>query len=131
MTLFADLEKLVSAEVDALMGEPTRIDRKTAQNQYFARSEDASRASVTAVGVVDFNPIIARPKDMGQYDGYQPDVAADRIHVSYAETEFVSRETRPREQDEIVLLDRDNRRLRVTRVDPDELGRMVCVCVPA
>lgn len=132
MSIFADLETLVSTEVDAHMGEPTRIVRKVA-GQYFSRSADVERAKIDAVGVVDFNPIMARPKDMGQYDGYQPELAADRIHVSYAVTAFRCREEWPAGNDDIVLLDpsRQGRRIRITRVDPDELGRLVCVCVPA
>lgn len=129
MTIFADLERLVSAEVDAHMAEATRIDRKVA-GQYFSRSADDGRGAVEVVGVVDFNPVMARPKDLGQYDGYQPELAADKIHISYADDLFASRADWPVPGDEIILLARANRRLRVTRVDPDELGRIVCVCVP-
>ncbi len=131
MTLFADLETLVSAEVDALMAEATRIERKVA-GQYFARSADAERPPLEVAGVVDYNPVIARPKDMGQYDGYQPSLAGDRIHVSYTAALFPSRGLWPADGDEIHLLDpkRNGVRLRVTRTDPDELGRIVCICVP-
>lgn len=120
-TPFADLEKLVSAEVDALMGEPTRIFRKVS-GQYFSRSADGGRADIDAVGVVDYNPIPARPKDQGQYDGFQAGLAADKIHVSYTDSRFASRDEWPADGDEILLLDPSRRgtRLRITRADPDD-----------
>ncbi|TIS37509.1 hypothetical protein [Mesorhizobium sp.] len=131
-TPFADLETLVSAEVDALMGEPTRVVRKV-PGQYFSRSADGSRADVDVIGVVDYNPVMARPKDQGQYDGFQPGVAGDRIHVSYTDSRFADRAAWPADGDEIWLLDpaRLGVKLRVTRADADELGRVVCICVPA
>lgn len=131
-TPFADLEKLVSVEVDALMGELTRVVRKVS-GQYFSRSADGGRADIDVIGVVDYNPIMARPKDQGQYDGFQPGLAADKIHVSYTDSRFASRDAWPVDGDEIWLLDptRSGVKLRVTRSDPDELGRIVCICVPA
>ncbi|WP_378952078.1 hypothetical protein [Mesorhizobium sp. ANAO-SY3R2] len=130
---FADLEKLVSEAVDDVMGEPTRIVRKV-KGEFLSRSADGSRAPLDVDGVVDFNPVLAKPMDMGQYDGYQPTTAADRIHVSYSEQVFADGKSAwPKDQDEIHLLapERAGQALRVTRVDPDGLGRLVCVCVPA
>ncbi|RWC91654.1 MAG: hypothetical protein EOS72_03085 [Mesorhizobium sp.] len=131
-TPFAELEKRVSAEIDAHYGEATRVVRKVA-GQYFSRSADGGRANVDVIGVVDYNPVMARPKDQGQYDGFQPGVAGDRIHVSYTASRFTDRDAWPADGDEIWLLDPDRHgaKLRVTRSDPDELGRIVSVCVPA
>ena len=130
MTIFADLERLASAAVDERMAEATRIELRVA-GQYFSRSADVDRSSLNAAGVVDYNPVMVRPKDMGQYDGYQPELAGDRIHVSYADHQFAGRADWPEPGDEIVLIARADRRLRISRADPDELGRIVCVCVPA
>jgi hypothetical protein len=131
-TPFAELEALVSAEVDALMAEPTLIEPKVS-GQYFSRSADGTMPSIETVGVVDFNPTTPRPKDQGQYDGYQPGLTGDRIIVSYSDLVFSGREFIPKEGYEIELLDpsRNGTRLRITRVDPDGLGRLVCVCVLA
>lgn len=125
---FAALENLVSAEVDALYAERTRVHPMTAGR--VSRVADGARSVADAVGVVDFNPVLAKPQDMGQYDGYQPAVAADRIHVSYADSELPDG---TQQNDEIELLEpeRSGQRLRITRIDPDGLGRAVCVCVPA
>jgi hypothetical protein len=131
-TPFAELEKIASDTIDDHMGEPTRIVRKVA-GQYFSRSADGSRPPLEVVGIVDFNPVVARPKDQGQYDGYQPELSGDRIIVSYATTRFASRTDWPAKDDEIELLDPDRAgmKLRVTRPDPDGLGRLVCACVLA
>ncbi|RWM29408.1 hypothetical protein [Mesorhizobium sp.] len=130
-TPFAELEKQVSAEIDAHHGELTRVVRK-ASGQYFSRVADGGRANVDIIGVLDFNPVMARPKDQGQYDGFQPGVAGDRIHVSYTASRFADRAAWPADGDEIWLLDpvRLGAKLRVTRTDPDGLGRIVCICVP-
>ncbi|TIR24025.1 MAG: hypothetical protein E5X34_13300 [Mesorhizobium sp.] len=131
-TPFAELEKQVSAEIDAHHGEATRIVRKAA-GQYFSRVADGARANADVIGVVDHNPVMARPKDQGQYDGFQPGVAGSRISVSYAVTRFADKAAWPQDGDEIWLLDPDRlgAKLRVTRADPDGLGRIDCICVPA
>lgn len=125
---FAALENLVSDSVDELYAERTRILPMAAGR--VSRVADGDRAIVDAMGVVDFNPVLAKAQDLGQYDGYQPTADADRIHVSYADTEFPAG---TRKDDEIELLEpeRGGQKLRITRVDPDGLGRFVCVCVIA
>ncbi len=126
---FAILETLVSAEVDAMYGEGTRIHPMAAGR--VSRIADGAREAFNAVGVVDFNPILAKPQDMGQYDGYQPTVAADRIHVSYSEPAIAGGDVRQDDEIELLSAHRNGQRLRITRIDPDGLGRRVCVCVPA
>lgn len=128
-SLFAELEELVSEAVDTVMGEPTRIDRRKKSGR-FSSSADGEAASITVVGVVDFNPVIADPKDKGQYDGYQPNLAGDKLHVSYATSSFASAEEYPTQDDHIVLTARSGcPSHRISRVDHDGLGRLVCVCV--
>jgi len=126
---FAELENLISEAVDSVMGEPTRIDRRRKSGR-FSSSADDDRDSVTVTGVVDFNPVIADPKDKGQYDGFQPNLSGDKLHVSYAESSFASSDEYPTQDDTIVLTARSGQpSFRISRVDPDGLGRMVCVCV--
>lgn len=124
---FAELEKLVSAALDDHHGEQTRLDRRVAGGRFSSAASEED--SVTLVGVVDFNPVIADPKDRSQYDGFQPVLAGDKAHVSYAVTAFESENDYPKKDDTIVLLERGNQALRISRVDPDGLGRLVCVCV--
>ncbi|MCO5144543.1 MAG: hypothetical protein M9895_00040 [Aquamicrobium sp.] len=126
---FAELENLISEAVDSVMGEPTRIDRRRKSGR-FSSSADDDRDSVTVTGVVDFNPVIADPKDKGQYDGFQPNLSGDKLHVSYAESSFASSDEHPTQDDTIVLIGRPGQpSFRISRVDHDGLGRMVCVCV--
>jgi len=128
-SLFAELEELVSEAVDTVMGEPTRIDRRKKAGR-FSSSADGETASITVVGVVDFNPVIADPKDKGQYDGYQPNLSGDKLHVSYAVSSFTSTEDHPKQDDHIALIARTGcPSHRISRVDYDGLGRMICVCV--
>lgn len=125
---FAELENLISEAVDSVMGEPTRIDRRRKSGR-FSSSADDDRDSVTVTGVVDFNPVIADPKDKGQYDGFQPNLSGDKLHVSYAESSFTSKDEYPTQDDTIVLTGRpDQPCFRISRVDFDGLGRMVCIC---
>lgn len=130
-TPFAELEEIVSETVDDHHGENTRIVPKVS-GQYFSSSADGSRPPFDVIGVVDFNPVVARPKDQGQYDGYQPGLTGDRIIVSYTATRFdAPGKHPPADNYEIHLLaaGRQGMKLRVTRVDPDGLGRLICVCV--
>jgi hypothetical protein len=131
-SLFAELEKRCSAAVDALYGEPTRIDRFK-KGDVFANVADSDRASFTVIGIVDFNPVTVTTKDEGSYDGFQPTIAADRIHVSYDISLFPDAAHWPIQDDVIVLTERPGTpRIRVTRPpDHDGIGRMLCVCSKA
>lgn len=129
MSQFAELEALVSAEIDDLYGEPTLIEPMAKTSRYFAGSADGNRAGKNVIGIVDFNPVTLISQDKGKYDGLRPAVAADKIHVSYDETKFP--DWRPQEGDVIVLTERASERLVVTRTDPDGIGRFVCVCARA
>lgn len=125
---FAGLERLVSEAVDATMGEPTRVVPR-ANGTYFSGPADGARAPITIAGVVDYNPVTIVSKDTGKYDGMRPVVAGDRLHVSYDVKNFP--DWKPREGDVIELIDRPGSpSANVSRVDPDGLGRIVCVCTP-
>lgn len=127
---FAALERLVTEAVDSHFGEPVRWVPKK-QGRYFGRSADADRAEAALIGVVDFNPVTVVVQDKGKYDGGRPAVAADRVHVSFDDAQFAN--GYPREGDTLVLLGagRKDEALRVSRTDPDGLGRLVCVCARA
>jgi hypothetical protein len=127
-SLFAELERLVSAAVDETYAEATRIEPK-AKSQYFAGSADSERTPITLVGVCDFDPVTLVAQDTGKYDGMRPAVAGDKLHVSYDEALFPT--WRPQAGDVIVLTERaDEPSLRISRVDRDRFGRLVCVCTP-
>lgn len=130
MSIFSELEKLVSGAIDTTMGERTRILRRK-KGEYFSGSEDSSRPPLDIVGVVDYNPVVAKVQVKGQYDGFQPSITSGKAHVSYDIHAFTSPAQYPREHDEIVAYmpaPIGTLYLRVTRVDPDYLGRILCVC---
>lgn len=128
MSLFAELESLVSNAIDTVHGEATRIVRKKA-GKVFSGTADSSRPTKDVIGIPDFNPLVVTTKDEGTYDGFQPQLGADRIHVSYDTSRFDSTAEWPVDGDEIMLLERDGQPVvRVSRVDPDGMGRINCVC---
>ena len=124
-SVFAGLESLVSEEIDALYGEPTRIDPKAKTSKYLSGAADSTRTSQTVVGIVDFDPTTLISQDTGKYDGSRPALAGEKIHVSY---DLSTLQWEPRQGDVIVLIDREDEPLLISRVDPDGLGRVDCVC---
>ena len=128
--LFTTLEAEVSELVDSHFGEETRIEPRV-KGEFLAGAADPDRQIIeTVVGVVDFAPTTLISQDTGKYDGLRPAVTSDKVHVSYAAGLFGAT-WEPRQGDMIVLLERSPRdELRVTRVDQDRQGRLVCVCVP-
>jgi len=132
MSIFSELERLVSDAINTTMGDPTRILRRK-KGEYLAGSEDTSLPPIDVIGVFDFNPVIATVQDKSQYDGFQPSIAAGKVHVSYDIHLFPSPAHYPRQNDEIVATlpaPHGAVRLRISRVDPDYLGRLICVCEP-
>ena len=126
-SVFAGLESLVSEEIDAHFGEPTRVEPMAKASKYFAGAADDTRTAKDVVGIVDFDPITQISQDTGKYDGMRPSIAADKIHVSYPMSAFAT--WLPKSGDIIVLIDREvQERLLVSRADPDGIGRFVCVC---
>jgi hypothetical protein len=129
-SFFAELERMVSAEVDTVFGEKTKLCPKV-RGRYFANVPDGERSARILTGIVDFNPVALIAQDTGKYDGMRPAVAGDKIHVSYDAALFAN--GLPEDGDEIELLEteRNGERLRISRCDPDGLGRVVCVCARA
>jgi hypothetical protein len=151
---FAEAESIVSTTNDAWYGEETRIV-PMAKGQYFAASVNGEFLDV--VGIVDINPVTVVAQDEGGYDGMQPGLAGERMHVSYDLSLFTDLLRVPKQGDEIWMLTRETHinltdvrgvpltdiignpllagkylaKWRVTRVDPDGIGRVVCVCTKA
>lgn len=126
-SLFAELESLVSEAIDTVYGEPTRIER-VQKGQVFAGS---ASSSIDRIGIVDINPVTVRVQDEGSNDGMQPQLAGEKIHVSYDESSFAAGEV-PEVGNKIVAFTRPGApAYLVTRVDPDGIGRFICVCKPA
>lgn len=131
-SLFAELETLASAAVDTVMGELTRIEPQ-GRGDVFAGSADPDRPVLNnVVGIVDFSPIVVTAQDEGTYDGFQPQAAGDKIHISYAESSFPNAAAWPRQGDIIVAIERSGMpKFKLTRSpDRDGIGRFICVCVP-
>ncbi len=131
-SLFADIETLVSNAVDGVYGEQARILRQS-KNQYFAGSADSSRPTTLVTAVFDKNPVLARPQDEGNYDGFQPQVGADRYHVSINKRLFADKSLWPAQGDRIEAVNNPSiPMLRVTRPPEDDgIGRIVCICEKA
>ncbi|MEN5278068.1 hypothetical protein ABE527_14080 [Brucella sp. TWI432] len=125
---FAEFERLISDRVDDVMGERTLVTYYK-KAEFVAESVDLEREKLEIVGVVDFTPTVPQMQDRGRYDGFVPSLAGDKISVSYNVGAFKSRSDWPVVGTVIETMDRpENFKLRVTRADPDELGRIVCVC---
>lgn len=125
---FAEFERLISDRVDDVMGERTLVTYYK-KAEFVAETADAEREPLEIVGVVDFTPTVPQMQDRGRYDGFVPSLAGDKIVVSYDEHLFQTFADRPVAGTVIETLDRPkNFKLRVTRADPDELGRIICVC---
>lgn len=152
---FSELEdRFLSPVIDGFYGEATRVVRK-APGEFFGSSENGEYFDV--VGIVDMNPVTVLAQDQSAYDGLQPQLAGDRIDVSYDLSLFNNLQTPPEAGDEIWALTREIvigltdaqkrpltdilgdpvlvgiyiMKLRVNRVDPDGIGRIVCVCTKA
>lgn len=129
MSVFAELERLVSAAVDETMSERIRIEPKKA-GQYLSGSADPDRAPMTVVGAPDFDPVTLIAQDTSKFDGARPAVAGEKLHISFDVAKFPL--WQPQKPDELVFVDRPGQpRVSVTRVDRDGYGRFVCVCTPA
>ena len=133
-TEFADLEDLVSEAIDGLHGEAVRVIGKS-KSEHLGRGNDPDRVPLDVIGIVDINPVMAQPADKGQYDGFQVNIGAERIHVSIDEDAFAG-EWEPKIGDTIELLEQTTlkdgvpttKKLTIKDPQPDGLGRIVCVC---
>jgi hypothetical protein len=131
-SLFAELETIVSDTVDSVMGERTRIEPQ-GKGDVFSGSADDTRPPFEVIGVVDFSPTTVTVGDESSYDGFQPSLAGDRIHVSYALSSFQNASSYPRQNDVIAAIERSGTpKFRIMKApEHDGIGRMICVCVPA
>jgi hypothetical protein len=129
MSVFSELERLVSAAVDETMSERIRIEPKRA-GQYLSGPADPDRAPMVTLGAPDFDPVTLIAQDTGKYDGLRPAVSGEKLHVSFDEAPFP--DWKPRQGDVLVFLDRPGQpSVSVSRIDPDGFGRFVCVCTAA
>lgn len=126
---FDRYEQRVSRHIDDLYGACTLVTWFN-DGRHFAGTEDATRKPVTAVGIRDENPTTVGALDEGQYDGVQPTLAGSKIHYSFDLDQFPDHQ--PEEGCTIKDLSYpDNPTYKVKRVDPDGVGRIVCVCTSA
>jgi len=129
---FSDIEARVSDVEDTIYGEAVRIVPMGASAGYYgAPAQDDGRDEKDVTAIVDFNPVALTVTDEGQFDGFQPTMTADKVHVSFKATAFTSDE-RPRIGDVILLVGRSPQiELKIVR-DPEDdgIGRFICVCVP-
>lgn len=128
-TLFARMETAVSAAVDAVHGERTRITPRVA-GEFIRGGQDPTRVVREVMGVIDFNPVTIRAREQSEYDGYRPELDGEKVHVSYT-TSRLGVDV-PRKDDLIEALDLPGvPKFQIVVVENDGLGRTLCRCVPA
>lgn len=129
---FAAIERRVSSAIDTIYAEPAEIVYMTkASGDFGGKVVDISKPAFLTKGIADFNPVAADILDAGQYDGFQPAIAGEKIHVSFDAAKLTA-STLPREGDVIRLTSRlPIPALLINRPpEPDGLGRWVCICGP-
>lgn len=130
-TLFARMETAVSAAVDAIHGELTRITPMVA-GEFVRGGLDPNRVVREVLGVIDFNPVTIRAREQSEYDGYRPELDGEKVHVSYTVSRLGTPVEMPRKGDVIEALDLPGvPKFQITIVEADGLGRVLCRCVPA
>lgn len=128
-SLFSRLEEKVSEAVDYVYAEGTRITPMV-RGEVFASAESGDAIEVP--GVIDINPMTIRVQDQSGFDGFMPSFAGEKVHVSYDLSRFQNSAMVPKQDWHITAIERPGMpKYRVTRVDPDGIGRIVCVCEPA
>ena len=130
MSIFAGFERLITGAVDKYMGEPILIEPRLVGG-YVKGPADVSRSTLTVIGLVDLNPVVLETKRKGKYDAYEPDLLGQRVHVSMDAAQFMARSLWPTKGDNLTAITMDGTpKWQVSAVEPDGLGRFVCICVP-
>lgn len=127
MSVFAELETIVSGHLDRVFGDAVILmPRRQGEVSSIA---DPDREQITVVGIVDFNPRTISPKGKEQYDAFQPNLAGEKVHVSFDVNVFPSDGARPKQGDRLVaMLKYGTLTFEVVTVEADELGRLVTPC---
>ncbi|WEJ60233.1 hypothetical protein [Devosia sp. FJ2-5-3] len=127
MSIFAQYERIVSTHIDGVFGDPVEFHPK--KRGEVSVVDDPIRPKRNLVGIVDFNPRVTPAKGKEQYDAFQPDLAAEKVHVSFDIASFTSRADWPQQGDHLIARLKDGvHRLDVIAAQPDEVGRLVCPC---
>lgn len=129
MSFFDEIESLASDAIDCTYGDEILIIR-TQRGEFFTDSE--VNDAYVIVGIVDLNPMVIQVQDKSQYDGFQPDVSGQKVHVSIDLDEFSSKEDHP-DQHDILKVKNGPRKgsYKISaRPQNDGAGRILCVCVP-
>lgn len=114
------------------MGEPVSIIAQK-RSQHLGRRDDETIEVITKTAIVDFEAVVSTPEYAKKRNGFQSSISGSEIHVSFDTSVFASEDEYPTagESGTVLRLDkpsRKNQRLTITWIDPDELGRIVCVC---
>lgn len=130
---FHRYEDRLSEKADRLMGEPVSIIAHT-KSGLMGSKIDETKGIITKTAIVDFDPIVAAPKYAKSRDGFQPSVNGSEVHVSFDLSVFEDEDEQPKSGSDGTKLrlddpERDGMVLTISRIDPDGIGRIVCVCV--
>lgn len=126
MMRFMDRIARVDRAIDAEHGETIRVVPRV-PGEYMAGGSDPSRPVVNVIGILDLKPAVAKLKDRGRYDGFQPEVEGEAAHVSFQSSVFASRQMWPRSGDHIEV-PRLQLRLIIAVVEFDGMSRIICKC---
>jgi hypothetical protein len=123
---FAGLETKMSASVDYMYGEALTLEPRAGGE--YATTADPDRDGFEFVGVVDFKPHLGA-QGGSKMNNFVP-VAGDELHVSIKLAALpADRASWPKQGDTIILTERpDEPNLKISIVEPDGLGRLVCRC---
>lgn len=129
MSEFDDIESLVSETIDETYGDEIVIIR-TARGEFFTKSQADKTHVVT--GIIDLNPMVIQVQDKSQYDGFQPDVSGQKVHISIDLDEFQKQADQPDQHDILEVEKGCNKgRYKISaKPQNDGIGRILCVCVP-
>lgn len=126
-TPFDEYEAIVSEAIDETYAGRLLVISRSG-GKFVAGAETAG---VEYLGIVDFNPVTLKPQDMGQYDGFQPNVAGERVDVSFDTGVIGPKSGWPKKGDHIKCLDVDGQPLlQVSHGEADGVGRVVFYCTP-
>ncbi|MCZ4270722.1 hypothetical protein [Maritalea porphyrae] len=127
MSVFADLEDLVSDSVDEYFGNEITVLPQHKVSDY-GSAADNDRPTFTVLGVIDFIPETIKAKGKEGNDGFLPNLTGKVAHVSIRDEELQSKGM-PKQGDVFTATLKDGPvSLKISAIHPDKLGRTVFVC---
>lgn len=129
MSIFADLEDLVSDIVDEQFGDVITVHPAgTAGGGDSRRPADPDKAPFTLSGVIDFIPETTQGKGKEGTDGFQPSLTGSVCHLSVKTSELAAKGEIKKGWEISAALKDGPIRAKISALHPDKLGRITFVC---